>query len=106
MSINLELQELKELLGGSSSKPVPHIFHGQRVVVALPHGFIFFGTLHDASGGLSLIEASNLRYWSKRDGGLPEFAMKGPRPNDKIDKVGTVAIHTPIFMYQTGEWHE
>ena len=104
--MELSISDLKELLAGSSSKPLKHIFHGQRVVVALPHGFIFFGTLHDTEGRLSLINASNIRYWSKRDGGLPEFARLGPKPDDKIDAAGTVAIHSPLFVYQTGDWRE
>ena len=81
-----------------------HPLNGQGVLAVMPHGFIHFGLLHDEFGYLRLTEASNLRYWSKRDGGLPEFAKNGPKSDDKIDKIGEAVLESPLFFFPLGSW--
>jgi len=81
-----------------------HPLDGNRVLAVLPNGFIHFGTLHDMGDRYSLTDASNLRYWNKRDGGLPGFAKNGPIEGDRIDKIGTVYIETVLFFYPLGDW--
>ena len=106
MSIdNLTIGEAKELaaLFGATEKRL-HPFTGENVIVALPHGFVFFGILQP---DMTLCKASNIRYWEKRDGGLPEFAKSGPKSNDKIDKLaGKVDVSKYLFIYQAGDWNE
>lgn len=101
--MELSMSDLRELL---TNEPSRHPYHGRRVLAVMPHGFIHFGLLHHESGGFRLTDASNLRYWTKRDGGLPEFASKGPKSNDRIDKIGEVALESPLFFYPLGDWSE
>ena len=81
-----------------------HPLAGRRVVAVLPHGFIHVGVLHDLNGRYMLTDASNLRYWQKRDRGLTEFAEKGPISGDRIDSAGDIYIETVLFFYITGDW--
>ncbi len=99
--MELSMNDLRELL---TDNPSRHPYHNRRVLAVMPHGFIHFGLLHDEGGRLRLTDASNLRYWSKRDGGLPEFAKAGPNPDDKIDEIGEVILELPMFFYPLGDW--
>ena len=101
--MELTINDIKQLLAGDTA--TPHPLNGKRVVAVLPHGFIHFGILHDNGGHYTLTEASNLRYWKTRSGGLPEFAAKGPITDDRIDEIGTVHFDTALFFYQTGDWY-
>ena len=95
-----QIKEIQSLLGNPSAKA--HPFTGERVIAILPHGFIFYGIL---GPDMLLAEASNIRYYTKRDGGLPEFAAKGPVSDDRIDKLpGMIDVSKAICFYQTGEW--
>ena len=82
-----------------------HPLNGQGVLAVLPHGFIHYGTLIDDGFHPHLVDASNLRYWSKRAGGLPAFAADGPVQDDLIDKIGTVYLVSVLFFYPLGEWY-
>jgi len=81
-----------------------HPLDGKGVIAILPSGFIHFGILRDLGGSYELRNASNLRYWKQRAGGLPEFAKTGPLSGDKIDKIGTVYVDSVLFFYPTGKW--
>lgn len=81
-----------------------HPLEGQRVVAVLTNGFIHFGILNAVSIGYRLTNASNLRRWSKRNHGLPEFASKGPIEGDMIDPIGEVYFDSALFFYPCGEW--
>lgn len=96
-----QAKELSAIFGGTKEK---HPLDGQKVVAVLPHGFIHYGVLHDSGGRFALSEASNLRYWVKRDGGLPEFAAFGPKEDDRIDKIGVVHFDSALFFYPCGCW--
>jgi len=98
--MEISLKDLKEIIGRESAD---HPFNGRKVVAVLPNGFIFIGTVNCNSGFLMLSDASNLRYWEKREGGLPELAINGKKDGDKIDKVtGEVPISGYLFMYLAG----
>ncbi|MEW8048974.1 MAG: hypothetical protein AB2792_20000 [Candidatus Thiodiazotropha sp.] len=99
-----ELKEISAMFGVNQSCRERHPLHGKRVVAVLPHGFIHFGTLKDRGGRYVLEDASNLRYWKQRDGGLPEFAAQGPKSDDRIDKIGDAHLETVLFFYPTGSW--
>ncbi len=105
MSIdNLTIGEAKELAAmfGACDKRV-HPFTGENVIVALPHGFVFFGILQ---ADMTLTKASNIRQWAQRSGGLPEFAKSGPISGDKIDALpGKVDVSKYLFIYQSGDWN-
>ena len=98
-----EFKEIATLLN-NSAQPSDHPLEGKRVVAVLPHGFIHFGKLESVSGRLTLTDAHNLRYWAKRDGGLPEFAAKGPSDEDRIDLIGTTYLEHVLFFYPCGDW--
>lgn len=100
--MEISLSELAQAFGGNNR--TQHPYHGKRVLAVLPHGFIHFGHLHDEGGRYRLTDASNLRYWSKRDGGLPEFAASGPKSDDRIDVIGEVAFDNPLFFFPLGDW--
>ncbi|MBA1446510.1 MAG: hypothetical protein M3H12_20010 [Chromatiales bacterium] len=96
-----------EIARRKSVQPVKktHPFEGKRVVAVLPHGFIYYGTLtYYDDGRFTLTNAMNLRYWSARDRGLPEFAKKGPIQGDRIDFIGTIHIEQGLVFYPTGDW--
>lgn len=105
---DLTIAQAKTL--ASMFNPVPQNNHkghpllGRKVVAVLPHGFIHFGELYATQTGYKLTDASNLRYWSKRDGGLPEFAKKGPIADDRVDKIGVVYFDSALFFYPCGNW--
>ena len=104
--MELTINDIKELINTETESKSKHPLNGQRVVAVLPHGFVHFGTLHDNGGHYTLTNASNLRYWKMRGGGLPEFANKGPVSEDKIDNIGTLYFDSVLFFYPTGEWDE
>jgi len=108
--MELSMNDLRELLCQESSNTSTdsnrHPYHGRRVLAIMPHGFIHFGLLWQQGGYLFLKDASNLRYWSKREGGLPEFAKNGPVGDDRIDSIGEVVLETPMFFYPLGDWDE
>jgi len=101
-----QAKEIAGMLGGNTQQNV-HPFIGQRVLAILPHGFIYFGELNQRCGEIELLNARNLRYWEKRNGGLPEFADSGPCANDRIDRVHTsVIIGGYIALIPCGDWRE
>ena len=102
-----QAKELATMFASEVKEPKPPMSHpliGKKVVAVLPNGFIHFGTLQEESGTYSLNEASNLRYWKQRDGGLPEFAKIGPKNDDRIDVIGTVYFDSALFFYPIGDW--
>lgn len=72
---------------------MPHPLNDKKVMVVSTNGFIHVGTLKEIDGYRFLIEAVNIRYWSKRSGGLPEVAKNGFVGEDRIDK-----CHKPIWL--------
>jgi len=100
-----ELKEIASLFGGQSTQK-KHPLLGKKVVAILPHGFIFFGKLDQDGGFFRLTDASNLRYWKTRDGGLPEFAKSGVIDGDKIDKLDDcVCFDAHISIIPCGDWN-
>ena len=101
-----QVKGIAEMFGGAKQQKA-HPLLGQRVLVILPHGFVYFGNLNQRYGELELLDACNVRYWEKREGGLPEFADSGPSENDKIDRVHTsVIIGQYVAMIECGDWRE
>ena len=92
---------ISSLIGGAD-KQTPHPLDGTKVVAVVPYGFVFFGFLHTTPTGYVLTDASNVRRWDKKDGGLPEFAAKGPTSKDTIDEVGDVYLEEVLFFYPAG----
>ena len=99
-----EARQICSIFGNQDPEPTTHPLNGQRVIAVLPNGFVHFGTLNQQCHGYTLTDASNIRYWEKRDGGLPAFAQTGPKDGDKIDIIGSVHIETVLFFYPCGEW--
>lgn len=98
-----EAKELFSMFGGEPSH-LNHPLDGQMVVAVIPNGFIHIGKLQSSGGRYILTDASNLRYWEKRDGGLPELALSGQKAGDRVDIIGTVYIDTVLFFYSAGGW--
>ena len=89
--MNITLSELVYAIkGGNNSR---HPLCGKSVLVVSTNGFIHAGMLDQDGSRLYLLEAKNIRYWCKRDGGLPELARNGFLPDDKIDE-----CHAPIWL--------
>ena len=106
---DMKLGDIKQIaaLFGGENQSKKHPLIGQKVVAILPHGFIYFGKLSQESGIYKLTDASNLRYWKTRSGGLPEFAKDGPIDDDKIDAVsGCVCFDVHIAIIPCGDWGE
>lgn len=70
-----------------------HPFVGKRVIAILPYGFVFVGDLSQCGAYFELANAVNLRYWAKRDGGLPDVAINGFVADDRIDR-----CHSPVIF--------
>ena len=80
---------------------------GSKVLAIVPNGFVFIGDLSlTKSGGYILNNASNIRSWKARVGGLPELAKNGYIDGDKIDDVGEVFLEQVLAFYRCGENHE
>ena len=100
-----EIKEIQAMVGGQQVKT--HPLNGKAVVAILPNGFIYFGVLDCSGGYYSLTKASNIRYWSKRDGGLPELIRDGLKSDDRIDKCsGPVVFESFVSMLECGGWDE
>lgn len=96
-----DIVALASVFGGNQQ---PHPLSGRRVLAILAHGFVYFGTLRQDDGCLRLGDAANLRYWKSRDGGLPEFAAKGPVSDDRIDQCADVFFNSYVALMPLGEW--
>ena len=81
--MEISLSELKDLVRGNST--LPDRRYGW-VVIILRNGFVFVGDVRRESG-VGYLTGYQVRYWSKRDGGLPEFASGGKRTDDKLDAI-------------------
>lgn len=104
---DLTVREVRELLAvfGQRAPTEGHLWAGQKVLVVLPHGFIYFGVLREQAGHLLLCDASNLRYWEKRDSGLGGFVAEGPRDGDRVDRMpGDVLVNSHISMMRITKW--
>ena len=103
---DLTIGEAKELSRMFGSEPAHsgHPLDGEMVVAVIPNGFVHIGKLQSSGERYILTDASNLRYWEKRDGGLPELAISGQKSGDRVDKIGTVYIDTVLFFYPAGGW--
>ena len=98
--MKLSMKDLRELISGSTDvTAIAHPLDGKKVIAVLPYGFIFLGKMHDLGGRFRLTEASNIRFWVKRNGGLPELAEKGPINGDRIDPCGDVFFDNALFFY-------
>jgi hypothetical protein len=78
-----QARELAAMFGGSAVERHPLV--GTKVLAILPGRFIYIGTLEQHGGHYCLPDAQNLRFWKERNGGLGEFARKGPVSGDKVD---------------------
>jgi len=81
--MEISLSELKDICGGRPT--LPDKKYGWSVVI-LRNGFVFVGDL-ERRDGIGYLQGMQVRYWSKRDGGLPEFAAGGRREGDKLDVI-------------------
>ena len=88
----------------ATSQNNSHPLLGRKVIAVLPHGFVHFGTLCYEGSSYVLKNASNIRYWQKRGGGLPELARSGLLPADRIDDIGDVYFDAALFFYPCGDW--
>ncbi len=83
-----------------------HPLVGRNVLVVSTNGFVHVGKLFqesdwtsDGFGYLSLTNAKNIRYWERRDGGLPQLAHEGFIPGDKIDSCASrIYLHSIVFI--------
>ncbi len=66
------------------------ILRGFAIVVA-DRGFVYVGNVEHDGQWCVVSEAKNIRYWGTKEG-LGELARLGPRPETKLDLVGTVRI--------------
>ena len=85
---DLTIGEAKRLAGmfGGSQQGYPDKDYGW-IVLILRNGFVFVGKAKRVNGVGIMSPAFQVRYWSKRDGGLPEFAEKGKSSDDKLDAI-------------------
>ena len=104
ITMELSIKDIRELLAITSPPQQPHPLIGQKVVAVLPSGFVHVGTLHEDGGQYVLTDAFNLRYWAKRDGGLPQLAQEGLIAEDKTDHIQSVYFDAAVFFYPCGEW--
>lgn len=104
--VDLTLKEAHELacMFGHKADSSPHPLNGKKVLVVLPHGFIYFGKLRQCGEWFTLSDASNLRYWEGRDNGLPEFVNEGPNGDDKIDPCADYTFSDHIGMMEITKW--
>ena len=103
---DLTIKEARELacMFGHKAGVSSHPLSGKKVLVVLPHGFIYFGRLKQCGEWFTLTEASNLRYWKGRDNGLPEFVAKGPIDGDRVDSCADYTFSTHIGMMEIVKW--
>ena len=81
--MEISLADLKELMGSNQS--LPDKDYGN-IVLVLRNGFIFVGAT-ERKGWIGYLRGYQVRFFSKRDGGLPQFASGGPVSEDKLDKI-------------------
>ena len=101
--MNISLREIIEAIApAAATAPQQHPLIGRKVIVISTNGFVYAGILEQYGNLLCLREASNIRYWSKRDGGLPELAQNGFCDQDKIDKInGLVVLHSVVAIMES-----
>ena len=83
--MEISLSELKDLMRQAGSPPLPDKRYGW-IVLVLRNGFVFVGDARRESG-IGYLAGYQMRYWSKRDGGLPEVASGGKKSDDRLDKI-------------------
>lgn len=81
--MNVSIDELRLLT--NQPQQFPDKNYGW-IVMILRNGFVFVGDTR-REGGVGYLKGFQVRYWSKRDGGLPEFAAKGRSPDDTLDAI-------------------
>jgi len=81
--MEISLKDLRDLVGHNQS--LPDKDYGW-IVLILRNGFVFVGDT-TRRNGVGYLKGSQVRYWKQRDGGLPEFAAKGPKEGDKLDAI-------------------
>ena len=97
--MNISLSELIDAIDGTETQL--HPLCGKSVLAVSTHGFVHTGVLDQEGSYLYLREAKNIRYWAKRDGGLPELAEKGFVPDDRIDNCHSfVWLSSLVFMME------
>lgn len=101
--MKLSLNDLKELINCQEDQ---HPFIGKRVIAILPYGFVFAGDLSKRGAYFKLSDAVNIRYWAKRDGGLPELASKGFVSEDCIDSCFSPVIFEAYIAMLEWKVHE
>ena len=82
--MEISLADLKSLIS-SAEHCFPDKDYGW-IVLILRNGFIFVGDTKRV-GGVGFLRGYQVRYYSKRIGGLPEFASGGKSADDKLDAI-------------------
>lgn len=111
MTINInemtigEAKELSRIFGNEKPHTEKHPLDGEKVVMALANGFVFVGRLSTSNHGFRLDDAQNVRFWAKREGGLPELAMNGRIAGDELDTIsGPIFTQTYLFCMKAEGW--
>ncbi len=90
--MELSLQDLRELLGGSHEPPTLATMHGGYKIVVCQRGFVYAGDVTLCGQYLIVENAVNLRVWGTTKG-LGQLALTGATPETKADDCGTVRVH-------------
>ena len=101
--MQISLSELIDAVKPTVNHPdtAKHPLCGKPVLVASAHGFVHTGILDQEGPYLFLRQAANVRFWSKREGGLPELARDGYLEDDKIDPCDSdVYLSSIVFMME------
>jgi hypothetical protein len=82
--VEISLTELKTLIAGSSQS-LPDQDYGW-IVLILRNGFIFVGDTKRRDG-TGYLRGYQVRFYEKREDGLPGFARGGRKSGDKLDQI-------------------
>tara|TARA_R110000824_G_scaffold69785_4_gene179594 strand:- start:29 stop:442 length:414 start_codon:yes stop_codon:yes gene_type:complete len=90
--MELSLQDLRELLGGSHEPPTLTTMHGGYKIVVCQRGFVYAGNVEFRGDYIIITDAVNLRVWGTTNG-LGQLALFGATPETRADSCGTVRVH-------------
>jgi hypothetical protein len=95
--MELSMNDLRELVGGSRKPPVPAVpavpaVTGGYKIVVCQRGFVYAGNVEFSGDYITITNAVNLRVWGTTKG-LGELALNGATPETKADASGTVRVH-------------
>jgi hypothetical protein len=86
--MNIEINELATLLGGTQKQGRPPITGPQQIVV-LDRGWVFVGNARYVDGGLAVDNARCIRIWGTARG-IGQLAETGPTEQTKLDPCGSI----------------